>query len=167
MLFHNALPKIWSNGSIMQTRTIDLYLMTFSCFFLAIAHLESSSEVNRSNHPKRCTCQVFPKRLHLDRLSPRLWGTNHGVLNAKFLVSYIDIEKSVVEGWTFLIWNMFSDFSYLFSIKSPPKRYPLLPFCPFLTIFSLLCRAVTFDQRKLWKIWSSKLLKNKNRNILA
>ena len=56
--------------------------------------------------------------------------------------------------WTSLISNMYSDFSYLFSIKSysPSKWVHFACFCPFLTIFSLLWRAVIFDRSKIWKI---------------
>ena len=71
--------------------------------------------------------------------------------------------------WTSLISDMYSDFSYVFSIKgySLSKWVHFACFCPFLTIFSLLWRAVIFDRSKIWKIrkhiWnqrSSKFQKN-------
>ena len=57
--------------------------------------------------------------------------------------------------WTSLSSNRYSDFSHLSSIKSysPSKWVHFACFCPFLTIFSLLLRAITFDQSKIWKFW--------------
>ena len=78
--------------------------------------------------------------------------------------------------WTSLISNMYSDFSYLASIQSysPSKWVYFACFCPFLTIFSQLWGAITFDRSKIWKIWrhiwnqrSSKFQKNIIWNVLA
>ena len=78
--------------------------------------------------------------------------------------------------WASLISNMYSDFSYLASTQSysPSKWVHFACFCLFLTIFSLLWRAITFDRRKIWKIWihiwnqrGSKFQKNIIWNILS
>ena len=39
------------------------------------------------------------------------------------------------------------------NFSSPSKWVYFACFCPFLPIFSLLWRAVTFDRSKIWKFW--------------
>ena len=77
--------------------------------------------------------------------------------------------------WTSLISNMYSDFSYISSIKSysPSKWVHFACFCPFLPIFSRLWKTITLDGSKIWKIWihiwnqrSSMFQKNIHSNIL-